>query len=409
MKHVRPVLIILLALMSVNVSRADDIPKDVKQRAQADLKGKCLDDFLAWGRLSVDFVFAVGELNSKQYCGGAKSNPMWGNLDATKKEAIAACESVRPQGGPPCKVYAHNNDIVFYVSDQDRLKTAKKLIEAGEVLAGGRALNAIRLENLSSLTPTEKGEYEYLHGKVLLKSEAEQPRDDRLKYIIGWFNHSWSTYGNVNGAIEEGNLLMIGGDIANNWKLIRKAYKYFLANASDAEKSQHPEVERNLKQTEPYYLADLAQLEEAAKEKARLDAINAKQQEKIRKAEAKRIAKEGDGSEDDKTCQSYGARPGSQVYVNCRIQLGIAKQVADEQRAAQRDAQASQAEYNRRLEAARQEAQTQRDAADERGRQGAALRAIGGEIIRNSTPPPQPPSDRVRMNCITQGNTTQCY
>lgn len=175
----------------------------------------------------------------------------------------------------------------------------------------------------------------------------------------------------------------MAGDIDINWRPIRNAYQYFLANASVEQKAQHPEVEQNMKQTEPYYQADLAQREVAAKELAKHDAIAAelkakqqavlakeqqkqaqidalqakreaeqrakqaqldaiktareeKQREDARQAEAKRIAIEGDGSADDATCKSYGARPGSEGYVTCRVQLGRTKQLADEQQAAQK-------------------------------------------------------------------------
>lgn len=361
MNNFRPAQVILYTFLAWYTSPANAITEAVKLRAQADLKGKCLEMFLdegsssgvgyqprppsKWGVLWItpqeSHAFAVAEYNSQQYCGYAKKEgARW---EDAEKAAIAACESSRPQGGPSCEVYAHDNDIV-YVSIHEKLKTVKMFLKAGDTHAAERAINEIDFRNLSAFSPIERDEYD----TSLVQLEEAAKEQARLDAI---------------------------------------------------------EAERKAKQQ--------AILEKEWEKQAKINAIkaerDAREKEKIRKAEAKRIAKEGDGSEDDKTCQSYGARPGSQVYVNCRIQLGIAKQVAGEQRAAQRDAQASQAEYNRRLEAARQEAQAQRDAADERRRQGAALRAIGGEIIRNSTPPPPPPSDRVRMNCITQGNTTQCY
>ena len=66
-----------------------------------------------------------------------------------------------------------------------------------------------------------------------------------------------------------------------------------------------------------------------------------RQQEEFRLAEAKRIAIEGDGSDDDKTCKSYGARPGADGYVNCRIQLSHKKQLADDKEAAQKNSEAA--------------------------------------------------------------------
>lgn len=474
MKNYSLTLIILLSLSAMNAARAGAITDEVKQRVQADLQPICQEFFFRGGLLGYQsfkykiykIVFATAE--SGQYCGMGVGSLMF-PWEHAEKQAIANCETMRSGRGSPCEVYAHDNDII-YVSIHEKLKVAKELFEAGDISAAEFTLNEVNARNLSALTPTERGEFEYLFGKVLINSKSEQDRAEAIPHL----NNSWANYGNVNAAVEEGNARMMAGDIEKDWhwQPIRAAYNYFLTNASDEKKSLHPEVAQNLKQTEPYYQADLVQKDEAVKEQARLgaieaerkakqqaileeeqqkqakiDAIKAKheaeqqakqdrlnaikvereaeQQEKIRQAEAKRQAIEGDGSADDKTCKSYGARMGTPEYINCRIQLRTKQTLdeqqaeqtrsAEEQRAAQTRAaneqRAAQEDYNRRLLAAQQAEQAQRAAENEKIRQqqkgDEADRALSRaliEIYNNSKPPPPRPS----FTCTTFGNMTTC-
>lgn len=363
MKNLRLV-IILFAIG--HATQASATPEELRQRVQADLKGECLELFLSdkWtigslggyqyyaDSLLDQVVFAVGEFNSKQYCSYARRSPLttWENAE---NKALASCEKL----GAKCEVYAHNNDIV-YVNIHEKLKMAENLLDSGNVSAANRAIQEVSKKGITTLTFSEKGVYEYLLGKILIASNTEQDRVLAIEH----FNNAWFKYNNVNGAIEEGNLLLAAGDIENKWKSIHEAYMYFLAKASDAQKKAHPEVEKNWKQQiEPYYQANLirqkAAIEAAANEQAEADVMAKreaeqrekqeqldakklaqyeKQREKIRLAEEKRLAKEGDGSADDRTCKSYGARPGSDGYIKCRIQLSSARQIADEQQAAQK-------------------------------------------------------------------------
>jgi hypothetical protein len=416
----------LEALKTVDVKtpmfQAVALTKEVRQQVYVDLQGKCYTAFLhtatneqgmdayqsASSAILKDSVFAIGMNTSQQYCGWARKVGTW---EDAEKKAIATCDAAKPQGGSACEVYARNNHIV-YVSIQERLKSAKKLFEAGDSPATENVLNEMKVRNLSALTTMEMGEYEYLFGKVLLNSNADKNRTE----AIGYFNNAWSKYKNLNGAIEEGNAQISIGNIANNWQSIRNAYQYFLANASDEQKSLHPEAKQNLKQAESYYQADLAQREKQAKADATKVKREAKQQEQIRQAEIKRIAKEGDGSADDITCKSYGAKPSSDRYINCRIQLSRTKQLADEQQAAQtrlaNEQRASQqaaqirAENERRaVEVARQEEQVRREAADETKRQfdflGEALKSYNNDQERR-----REESNRSSISVMPTLNTT---
>ena len=412
-------LAILFSLLIGYSVQASAVSEEVMKRVQADLGGQCLEMFLKesfWGgaptgyqTVRVRTVFAISGQDSQQSCGWAWTG-IWKDWEPAEQAAIASCNSAKPSGAPPCEIYAHNNDIV-YVSVHEKLNTAKRFIEAGDFMKGESALREVSEKSLSNLTMTEKGEYEYLSGKVLNSSDQLKDKADAIDH----FNKAWSSFNNVAGAVAEGDLRLSLGITANNSQRIRSAYQYFLANASTEQKALHPEAEQNLKQAESYYQADLAQKEEAAKEQTRLKEIEteglarqqaaleekrleqekidaprkkreaeqlarqerlaaikaeheakeeekarladekreakrvaeqqrrdeftadrkAKQLEKARLTEEKRIAREGDGSADDRTCKSYGSKPGTQGYITCRIQLTERKQAEDVQRSAQ--------------------------------------------------------------------------
>jgi hypothetical protein len=354
-------------------------------------------------------VFALGEFNSIQYCGWAFEGPLK-SWELAEKYALEKCESKRPKDAPPCEVYAHNNDII-YLSMHARLEKAKKLFESGDLAATENALNDIKQRNLSALSQIEKGEYEYLFGKVLIKSKNEQDRSEAIVH----FNNSWYKHCNVNGAVEEGNLLVAEGHIDKNWKSIRYPYQYFLEHASDEQKSRHPEVEQNLKLIEPYYQADIAPQLAAKAKQERLEALKekheAEQQAKEERLDAKRIAKEGDGSEDDLICKKYGAKPGTRVYVDCRIKLGLAKTDEENRR------REEQEENNRRVIAARRAEKAQHDAeqaqrdADQNARNGNALIGIGLGIANGVTPQPAPVQYQNPQVCAYDqyGNRGSCF
>ncbi|MBI3903167.1 MAG: cell envelope integrity protein TolA [Nitrosomonadales bacterium] len=492
-------------MTALNATLASEIPDEVKQRVRSELNDKCFNffmdgfhpfksgyQFFAATSWQPDGVFAIGERDSEQFCAFDVKGKLSG-WEAAEKSAISSCEKSDPTGKVHCEIYAHNNDII-YVSIHEQLQAAQKLLDAGDIsrteksldniLTRGVAkvdqgefhklqhqvlsarldaamklfdsgnvpsvkqeLNEINGNGLSYLTESETGEFEYLSGKVSASNLTEQSKLD----AIGHFHAAWTGYKNLDSAVSEGNLLMTTGDIDKNWPVIRSAYQYFLANASDEKKSQHPEAEQNLKLTEPYYLAEVAQKEAAAKEQARLDAIEsereakeqailakeeakqakideanakkeakrqaeqdrldaikekreAKRHENIRLAEEKRIAREGDGSSDDLTCKGYGAKPGTQVYINCRIQLSLKAQALANQQAAQaraeyereseQAAQAAQArasreqqtEYNRQMLAAQQAEAERRAAAEESRRSAEAWAAFSKQLIDNSTP-----------------------
>lgn len=125
----------------------------------------------------------------------------------------------------------------------------------------------------------------------------------------------------------------------------------------------------------------------------------------------------GDGSQDDRTCQSYGLSPGSSGYSECRMRIDTAR----------KEAQAQQARYQSEMAIYQQqlaEAERQRD--KDRGLKmlelGLGMMAGGGSRGGTSStvnigPPPVAPSlnqniflpnGRI-MTCTTSGNVTNCF
>lgn len=129
-------------------------------------------------------------------------------------------------------------------------------------------------------------------------------------------------------------------------------------------------------------------------------------------------AQQGDGTQDDQTCQRYGLRPGQPEYGNCRMQIDLAKQqVAREQ-----------ARYQQEMAAYEQQvAELKRQKDKERAMRQLelGLRMMGGqpplEAINSlgtgapiSKPRPPITHHSIRlpngrtMNCDTFGGHTNC-
>jgi hypothetical protein len=105
-------------------------PKVVSEISQF-LTGNCRAIFLDDGAFRYQHlshaiggraVFALSDSSVGQYCGYATNNykdvkesafeiqAPWDKLEVV---AIARCESVKPAGAPPCKVFARNNEVVW--------------------------------------------------------------------------------------------------------------------------------------------------------------------------------------------------------------------------------------------------------------------------------------------------------
>lgn len=425
MKNSRRASLALIIILSTWLNLANAVSDEVRQRATTDLGTNCLRLFLnsyQFKNAPLVFtstlyrVFTLSENGEYQYCRWSSISRLR-DQTAFEQSAITDCDENRPVNYTPCEVYARDDDIT-YLSVHARLEKAKNLFESGDLVATENVLNDIKQRNVSKLSQIEKGEYENLFGKVLLNSKNEQDRNEAMAH----FKNSWYIYRNVNSAVEEGNLLVAKGNFDKNWASIRAAYQFFLENASDKQKSAHPEVEQNLKQIEPFYQADVAHQLKVQAEHERIEALKKKQeaeqqareerkQGKVRKAEERRIAKEGDGSEDDLTCKKYGAKPGTQIYVDCRIKLGIAKEDAENRKAETVRSERERAEFERQQQAAQQAAAAQRAAEEDNRRSSAALMAIGGALMGGGVLPQAPVQNQAPPSCAYDqfGNQTGCY
>jgi hypothetical protein len=112
--------------------------------------------------------------------------------------------------------------------------------------------------------------------------------------------------------------------------------------------------------------------------------------EKWKKDQAAAVAKEAAAREaqDDSKCRSYGAKPGTKPYIDCRLSLNQL-----------RDQQAARAQAQAQAEAAAEEAREQQDQQ--------ARRALALQYLMNR-PQPQPPST-VNVNmCNQPGQVNTC-
>ena len=113
-------------------------------------------------------------------------------------------------------------------------------------------------------------------------------------------------------------------------------------------------------------------------------------------------------SPDDATCKSYGFKPGTNAYGECRQKIDFAKQEAVQR---QRDYEEQKRQYDAAVQARKDRAL------------GAALMSMGqgltGQNNRSAVaapPPPPPPSSQMitipdgrRVTCTTMGSSTQCF
>ncbi len=154
-------------------------------------------------------------------------------------------------------------------------------------------------------------------------------------------------------------------------------------------------------------------------EEEKQNQIKAANEAKAKKAELERIAREGDGSNEDKLCQRYGLKPQTNGYAECRMRLDFAKAESIKQ---QQQYEREQAAYQEQMAAIQKERERQRAMKQlELG-----LRMMGGQspvdavnsvgtgapiAPRAPTPTNQTitlPNGRM-VNCTTMGTMTNCF
>jgi hypothetical protein len=173
------------------------------------------------------------------------------------------------------------------------------------------------------------------------------------------------------------------------------------------------EAEKRQKEAEEFAL------KQKIAEAERLEKIRIANEQRAKKAEEERIAREGDGSSDDLLCKKYGLKPLTNGYAECRMRLDFAQKesIAAQERYAQ-----EKAAYDRQVEAIKKERERQIGMRQlELG-----LRMMGGQspidalgsLGTNAPIAPRAPSpinQSITMpnggivNCTTIGSNTNCF
>jgi hypothetical protein len=140
----------------------------------------------------------------------------------------------------------------------------------------------------------------------------------------------------------------------------------------------------------------------AIQEKEKLVLAEKKKQMEEVARKTQKAAIEGDGSGDDLTCKSFGFKPQTSGYSDCRLKLEVASRQAAQQ-------QAQYDEQKRQYDAQLAEQKRQRQVGA-----GLALMQMGSGLLAPPAPPLPAnqtivtPSGRI-VNCHTTGTVTNCF
>jgi hypothetical protein len=129
-------------------------------------------------------------------------------------------------------------------------------------------------------------------------------------------------------------------------------------------------------------------------------------------------AQQGDGTQDDQTCQRYGLRPGQPEYGNCRMQIDMAKQQVAREQARYQAELAAYEQQKKELEAERRRELGRRQLAAGLGLMSGqvTLQDLGRQSLGLPPPPaaPQIQNQTIRLpgggiiHCTTSGTFTNC-
>jgi len=127
---------------------------------------------------------------------------------------------------------------------------------------------------------------------------------------------------------------------------------------------------------------------------------------------------QGDGTQDDQTCQRYGLRPGQPEYGNCRMQIDMAKQQIAREQARYQAELAAYEQQKKEIEAERRRELGRRQLAAGLGLMSGqvTLQDLGRQSLGLPPPPaaPQIQNQTIRLpgggiiHCTTTGTFTNC-
>jgi hypothetical protein len=202
--------------------------------------------------------------------------------------------------------------------------------------------------------------------------------------------------------------------VATNDKGMVSNFQYSYTRLTDDQKKSNEIIKENIeKRLDAEAKAERLRLAEEDRQRQQIML----REEKARRAEAERIAREGDGSNEDKLCQRYGLKPQTNGYAECRMRLDFAKADSLKQQQYERE----KAAYDSQKEALQKEREKQRAMRQlELG-----LRLMGGQApvdavnsVGTNAPiaprAPMPTTQTITLpngrmvNCTTTGSMTNC-
>jgi hypothetical protein len=337
-------------------------------------------------------TFVVGLHKDKKYqvC-MITSGGLAGMLGAYSREDLEkyACERLQlneQTQAQNCEVYARDNEIVYEPTKAIILK-AMALYKAEKNEELQVAMDRLNQRSTQGLTNESKGILANLQGLIAASKHDDPTQATALRLL----SNSWKWYGFSEGALNEIELRNQLG-VGKNWKEIREAYEfatkslpeqnliqikqiyaltesYYVKDESQRINAKKADAENQLKQEiirkqeeEFTRMKELAEVKKRQAENDRRVAERVREftkmeqeakqkqlaEEKLKRLEVERIARDGDGSPDDQRCKGYGLKPSSAGYAECRMRLDLDKRQATDR---QRDYDLKQQEVNqRRLE-----------------------------------------------------------
>jgi hypothetical protein len=342
----------LIALMLFPFAQAagTKLPLDVVNRAKVDLNDTCFllfggdktqDGKPAYQQWQNNFskkYFAIGYGGRFNFtCAFAVNR----NSVEAEREALSKCNSGMESSGRVCEIYAVDN-LIVYESSQEKLTAVKQYIEVKDFKSAEVAIEKIEKRGLPSLKRgRQTGDFFYFKGLIYLN---QGKRGEAIKA----FDLAWNTPKEIQpiAALVHANLVYDAKTIKNNYQLVKLAYEHFFDYASDEDKARHPEVMERKRVVDNLYLAEKEKESRISAEIIRADELRQKnEREELKRKEILRASMEKDQRDkaaqqlkeqnerlakqakqqkdlaDDQTCRGYGAKPGSQEYIYCRIQL----------------------------------------------------------------------------------------
>lgn len=273
----------------------------------------------------------------------------------------------------------------------------------------------------------EKYTGQFIYGKKSGYGEQEWPDNERYKgHFRANDQHGEGVYFFKNGDVinglyvngkahGRGVLTKANGEVfVGYWENDRLVNKFITLEEDEKETKRKEQIAIEEKRKEE---TERREREERALQ-ARIKEENERRQREA--AERQRILVEGDGSPDDQACKSYGFKPNTPYYFECRQRIDLARAEADMQRKIY-DEQVRQYEDRKRIydqQVAEYEEAKRKERARKQLEMG--LRMLSGQSVRDAAmatsgmapiPPGAPPIRNTNQSfnvIMPNGNMIRC-